>query len=92
MLHKNLVVPLLEKELADGNILEYEVDTEAIHTEAPGIFLIVYIAPQAEGLDKVQAAVLASIKAQPLSGSAFGSVTESGDHRDELWRGGGKYK
>jgi basic membrane lipoprotein Med (substrate-binding protein (PBP1-ABC) superfamily) len=35
-LSKNLIVPLLEKMLADGVIHEYEVDTEAIHTEAPG--------------------------------------------------------
>jgi hypothetical protein len=31
-LSENLFVPLLEKLLADGAILEYEVDTEAIHT------------------------------------------------------------
>ena len=35
---KNLVVPLLEKQLAAGNIAEYEIDTEAIHTGAPTLF------------------------------------------------------
>src|SRR5450759_1146749 len=30
---KTLFVPLLEKQLADGTIHEYEIDTEAIHTE-----------------------------------------------------------
>ena len=42
-LSKNLFVPLLEKLLADGTILEYEIDTEAVHTEAPGAFWIIYI-------------------------------------------------
>jgi hypothetical protein len=83
---KNLVVPLLEKQLADGAIHEYEIDTEAIHTEAPGTFFIVYIAANAEGLDKVNAAVQAAVKASPFSGPAFGSMTESAAHRDGLYR------
>jgi len=49
-LSKNLVVPLLEKQLAAGTIAEYEIDTQAIHTEAPGAFLIIYLATNAEGL------------------------------------------
>lgn len=55
-LSKNPVVPLLEKQLADGNTHEYEIDEQAIHTEAPGLFLIVYIASSPEGLDMVNAA------------------------------------
>ena len=30
-------MPLLEKLFADGTLREYEVDTQAIHTEAPGL-------------------------------------------------------
>jgi len=37
-LSKSFMVPLLEKLLADGSLIEYEIDTEAIHTEAPGTF------------------------------------------------------
>jgi hypothetical protein len=91
-LSKNLVVPLLEKMLADGTILEYEVDTLAIHTEAPGDFWISYIVPKPEGLDKVEAAVREALKSQPLSGPAFGSMTVSSAHRDELINGDGIYK
>jgi hypothetical protein len=91
-LSKQLVVPLLEKMLADGTILEYEVDTLAIHTEAPGNFWITYVSPKPDGLDKVEAAVREVIKSQPLSGPAFGSMTEASGHRDELIRGDGKYK
>lgn len=91
-LSKNLVAPLLEKLLADGSLLEYEVDTEAIHTADPGYFFIIYTAASPEGLDKVNAALAATIKAQPLAGPAFGSMTESKAHRDDLIRGNGTFK
>jgi hypothetical protein len=91
-LAKNLVVPLLEKQLAAGSIAEYEIDTQAIHTAAPGSFLIVYLATNAEGLDKVQAAVEEALKSNPLGGSAFGSMTDSSGHRDELVRTTATYK
>jgi len=91
-LSKGLVVPLLEKMLADGAIHEYEIDTQAIHTDAPGLFLIVYIAASPEGLDKVDAAVRDTLKASPLSGPAFGSMTDSSAHRDELVRTNATYK
>jgi hypothetical protein len=89
---KNLVVPLLEKQLAAGTIAEYEIDTQAIHSSAPGTFLIVYLATNAEGLDKVQAAVQEAMKSNPLGGSAFGSMTDLSGHRDELVRTNGTYK
>lgn len=89
---KQLVVPLLEKLLADGTILEYEIDTQAIHTEAPGSFDIIYVAANAEGVDKVSAAVAGSVKTSPLVGTAFGSITDSAGHRDELLKGSGTYK
>jgi basic membrane lipoprotein Med (substrate-binding protein (PBP1-ABC) superfamily) len=92
VLSKQLVVPLMEKMLADGTVLEYEVDDEAIHTQAPGKFWIVYVASNAEGLDKVDAAIRDTLKEHPLSGPAFGSMVDYSDHRDELVRGNGVYK
>ena len=92
MLSKNLVVPLMEKLLADGTIHEYEIDTEAIHTEAPGTFWIFYIAANAEGLDKVNAALQAALKANPLGGPAFGSMVDFTPHRDYLARTNATYK
>jgi ammonia channel protein AmtB len=64
----------------------------AVHTDAPGTFGIVYITPTAEGLDTVQAAVIGSIAAHPLSGQAFGSMTEDNGHRDELLKASGVFK
>lgn len=92
MLSKNLLVPLLEKQLANGTIQEYEIDTEAIHTEAPGTFWIFYIAANADGLDKVNAAVRESLKANPLGGAAFDSMIDFSAHRDYLARTNATYK
>jgi hypothetical protein len=91
-LSKNLIVPLMEKLLADGTIHEYEVDTEAIHTEAPGAFWIFYLAANAEGLDKVNAALREVLKANPLAGPAVGSMVDFTSHRDYLVRTNATYK
>jgi len=91
-LSKNLFVPLLEKLLADGAILEYEVDTEAIHTDDPGTFWVVFIAPNAEGLDKFNAAVGDLHKTNPLGGPAIGSMVNFTVHRDGLYSSTGIYK
>ncbi|MGD1107899.1 MAG: hypothetical protein ABR865_12710 [Terracidiphilus sp.] len=91
-LSKNVVVPLMEKLLADGTILEYEVDTEAIHTDAPGLVAIVYDTPQPEGVDTVRAAIRDSQKNNPLIGPSFDSWIDYSQHRDELLKGNGAYK
>jgi hypothetical protein len=91
-LAQHLVVPLLEKALGDGTIVEYEIDTMAIHTEAPGLFAIVYLTPTPEGIDTVQGAVIQSIKDHPLSIQAFDSYTKESAHRDELYQSEGTYK
>jgi hypothetical protein len=92
MLSKSMIVPLMEKMLADGTIHEYEVDTEAIHTEAPGTFWVFYIAANAEGLDKVNAALRESLRANALGGPAFGSMVDFTPHRDYLSRTNATYK
>lgn len=91
-LSQHFIVPLLEKLLADGTILEYEIDTQAVHTHAPGMFGIVYITPKPEGLDTVQAAVQEMVKKHPLGGQAFGSVVVDSAHRDELMKSQGEYR
>ncbi|MBZ5552581.1 MAG: hypothetical protein LAO21_07660 [Acidobacteriia bacterium] len=77
-------MPLLEKLLAGGTILEYEIDTEAIHTESAQMFWIVFIASNADGLDKYNAALRDAQKASPLGGPAFTSMVDFTDHRDDL--------
>ena len=91
-LSKNLVAPLLEKMLSEGTISEYEIDNQAYHTESPGTFIIVYITQNAAGIDKVDAAIRDVLKANPLSGPAFGSMVDSSAHRDFLDRTNATYK
>ena len=91
-LSKGFIVPLLEKLLADGTIQEYEVDVEAIHTEAPGKFWIYWIAPAAEGVDKVNAALADALKAQPFAAPALDSMVDYTPHRDFLARTNATYK
>jgi len=91
-LSKNLFVPLLEKLLADGAIHEYEIDTEAIHTESPGAFWVDVIAANGDGLDKFNAAVRDIMKSSPLAGPAIGSMVDFSAHRDYLSRTNATYK
>lgn len=92
LLSKHLFVPLMEKLLADGVIHEYEIDTEAIHTDAPGTFWIEYIGANAEALDKVNAVVRESQKSNPLAGPTFSSMVDFSQHRDYLSRTNATYK
>jgi hypothetical protein len=91
-LSKNFIVPLLEKQLADGTIVEYEIDVPAVHTSAPGTFAIVWVSPQAEGIDKVLAAIRATREGEALSNAAFLSMVDLKSHRDELNKGNGVFK
>jgi len=91
-LSKSFIVPLLEKQLGDGTIVEYEIDVPAVHTSAPGTFAIVWVCPQADGIDKVGAAIRASREGDALSSAAFLSMVDYKAHRDELNRGNGVFK
>jgi len=92
LLSKNIIGPVLDKLLAEGAIHEWEIDTQAIHTEAPGTFWVVYIAANAEGLDKATAAVREAGKSTPLRGPTFGSMVDFTAHRDMLARTNATYK
>lgn len=92
ILSKSFLVPFFEKLLADGTLHEYEIDTQAIHTESPSMFYLFYIASSAEALDKVNAALDQAIKSNPLSGPAFGSMVDFSSHRDDLARTNATYK
>ncbi|HEX5236069.1 MAG TPA: hypothetical protein VFW25_12145 [Silvibacterium sp.] len=92
MLSKNLVVPLMEKLIADGTVVEYEIDTQAVHTDAPGTFSIVWISANNDAVDKVNAALKEAMAANPLGGPAFLSMIDFSKHHDELWRDTSVYK
>lgn len=87
-----IVAPLLEKLLADNTVVEYEIDTMAVHTAAPGSFWIVTVVNDPADIDKVDDAIRAAIKSHPIQGEAFGAMIESSAHRDEMGLGSGTFK
>ena len=89
---KSFIVPLMEKLLAAGAIVEYEVDEEAIHTESPDGFWVDYISPTSAGLDKANAALGEALKANPMAGPALGSMVDFTVHRDYLTHSNVVYK
>jgi hypothetical protein len=92
ILAKNALVPVMEKMLADGTIHEYEIDTEAVHTEAPGTFWISWIGSNAEALDKVLGSVRDAVKTNQLISPSFDSMVDFTEHRDALARTNATYK
>jgi len=92
MLSKSLFVPLMEKMMAEGAVHEYEIDTEAYHTQPVGSFCIFEIVANAESIDKVSAAVRETFKSNPTYGPAFDSMVDWTGHRDDLARTNATYK
>jgi hypothetical protein len=92
IISKSMIVPMMEKMLADGTLIEYEIDTEAVHTEDPGSFWIVFITPSADGLDKFSAALRDVNKMNPLRVPAFASMVDFSVHRDYLDTTNATYK
>ncbi len=92
MMSQDLIAPLFEKLLAQGVIHEYDIDTEAFHTDAPGMFFVNYIAASADGVDKVRQALLQMLQSNPMAGPAFDSVVDLSAHRDYLSRSNVTFK
>ena len=91
-LSKNVLVPFFEKLMAGGLIHEYEIDTQYIHKNDPNTFALVYIAANADALDKVDSALRETLKSNPLMTPAFGSMVNFTEHRDDLARTNATYK
>jgi hypothetical protein len=92
VISKTFGVPLFEKLLAEGTIVEYEIDEEQIHTVNPGRFWVVYLCKTAADLDKVDAALSGAFGASPFIGPALDSMVQNGEHRDYLERTDAVYK
>jgi hypothetical protein len=70
----SLLVPLFEKLLADGTIVEYEIDRQPVHN-TDSLPQFVFLTPSAEYLDKLNSAIDAAIDENPLIGLALASMT-----------------
>jgi hypothetical protein len=85
-LTKARIIPLLEKELADGTVIFYSVDTEDYHTDVPGLVDVVFAVTDAAALDKVNDEFEAALGKDTEIGPAVGALTVRDSHRDFLDR------
>lgn len=85
-LWKRYFQPMYDEWLAKGTISAYEVEVEQIHTENPNWRYIVTVAPNAEALDKITAAISALFEKNPTLGAAFAPLSVPGAHWDYLAR------
>lgn len=81
--------PVLDKLVADGVIYGWEVDTEAVHTMAPGLVWFLVTMPDLGTKDKVEAAFTASFKNLPegernMVEKTYRELVVPGSHRDDL--------
>jgi len=83
--------PVLDKLVAESAIYGYEVDTEAMHTMAPGMVWVLAMMPDLATEDKVEGAFDAAMKNLPegdrkIADKLFLDVVEPGSHRDRVAR------
>ena len=86
-LYDKYTKPVLEQLYADGAVTAYGVDAEVVHTGDPGLRFFWQVLPDADALDKVEAAYAAArAKRSPEErrsiGMAFAELTDPTAHRD----------
>jgi hypothetical protein len=86
-LYDKYTKPVLEQLYKDGALTGYGVDAELIHTDDPGFRYFWQMVPDADALDKVQAAFNAAREKRTPEerraiGQAFAELTDATAHRD----------
>jgi len=85
-LTKKVLVPVLEKLLADGSITSYGEMTEDYHTQKMGTVFDYVTVPDAASMDKVNKAFDEAFEKTPGFREAYRALTQSEGHRDYLTR------
>ncbi len=86
-------VPVFDKMLADGTIVEYEIGREMFHTtDSRPQILFAFLIPSAEGLDKFRATLGAALSENPLIGPAFDSMMVNFTPQPDYVRSNATYK
>jgi hypothetical protein len=84
--YRRYIVPVYEKLLADGAIVVYQLDSEYVVENAPGRIFSVVGTRDAEGLDKVRAAIGDLFEKNPAAFGALLSSTVPNSRNDFLAR------
>jgi hypothetical protein len=82
--YRQYIVPVYEKLLADGAIIDYELDAEYVIGNAPGRFFSAVLTKDAEGLDKVRIAISDLFEKNPAVAEALTSPAVPNSRRDLL--------
>ena len=82
--YRQYIVPVYEKLLADGAIVDYELDAEYVISNAPGRFFSAVVTKDAEGLDKARTAIADLFEKNPAVAEALTSPAEPNSRRDLL--------
>jgi len=82
--YRQYILPVYAKLLADGAIVDYELDTEYVIGNAPGRFFSAVVTKDAEGLDKVRTAIADLYEKNPAVADALTSLSEPNSRRDLL--------
>ena len=82
--YRQYIVPVYAKLLADGAIVDYELDTEYVMGNAPGRFFSAVVTKDGEGLDKVRTAIADLFEKNPAVAEALTSPAEPNSRRDLL--------
>jgi hypothetical protein len=80
------VKSFLDSDISNGTLLAYNLDTEDIHTSAPGSYNIALLFPEGASIDKFYEELSAAQKTDPAVGRMFNALTVDQDHRDSLSR------
>jgi hypothetical protein len=80
------VKPFLDSHIANGTLLAYNLDTEDIHTSAPGGYNIALLFPDGAAIDKFYEELSAAQKQDPAVGRMFDALGVVEGHRDSLSR------
>jgi len=83
-LTKKLLVPVLEKLLAEGSITSYGELTEDYHSDKLGVVFDYFTVPDTASLDKANKAFDDAFSGNPALADAYRALTERDGHRDYL--------
>ncbi|HEY3948763.1 hypothetical protein [Phenylobacterium sp.] len=85
-------VPVFEKMLSDGIIVEYEIDRVVHTSDSPRQIHFSFVIPNAEGLDKFQASLGDAIDQNSLIAPAFGGLTVNFSEKFDFVKVNATYK
>ncbi len=92
LLSKTVFAPAFEKLFADGTVVQWEINAEAVHTDAPGRFWIFCLTPNPEGIDKINAAMRDALQSNPVAQQMFDSLVDFTAYRDYVAMANASYK